>query len=105
MNPNLLTEKAQEAIAAAQRQAEERQHATLDVDHLVYHSLSQEGGIVRRTIELLGHDPTTLSAELEAHLIDAAEASSTRLNRRFREHSVMCCSRPKMKSPHSETTT
>jgi ATP-dependent Clp protease ATP-binding subunit ClpB len=68
MNPNLLTEKAQEAISAAQRLAEERQHSTLDVDHLVYSLVTQEGGIVRRTIELLGHDPKALSTELEAHL-------------------------------------
>ncbi|MEZ4569301.1 MAG: ATP-dependent chaperone ClpB [Thermomicrobiales bacterium] len=68
MNPNLLTEKAQEAIAAAQRQAEQRQHATLDVDHLIYQLVSQDGGIVRRTIELLDIEPTTLTTQLEEHL-------------------------------------
>lgn len=68
MNPNLLTEKAQEAIAAAQRAAEERQHATLDVDHLIYSLIQQDGGIVRRAIELLGQQPQVLAVELDEHL-------------------------------------
>jgi len=68
VNPNLLTEKAQEAIAAAQRQAEQRQHATLDVDHLIHALITQDGGIVRRTVELLDLDPNEMLAELEAHL-------------------------------------
>ncbi len=68
VNPNLLTEKAQEAIAAAQRTAEARQHATLDVDHLIYSLIQQDGGIVRRAIELLGQQPGLLTGELDAHL-------------------------------------
>ena len=68
MNPNLLTEKAQEAISAAQREAEDRQHATLDVDHLLYALVVQEGGIVGRAIELMGIDVAELTAAVDGHL-------------------------------------
>ncbi|HLT19124.1 MAG TPA: ATP-dependent chaperone ClpB [Thermomicrobiales bacterium] len=68
MNPNLLTERAQEAIASAQREAERRQHATLDVDHLIYALVSQDSGIVPRALELMGRDPREVIASLETHL-------------------------------------
>ena len=68
MNPNLLTEKAQEAISAAQREAENRQHATLDIDHLLYALVSQKGGVVPRALELMGTDVSEISTTLNEHL-------------------------------------
>lgn len=68
MNPNKLTEKATEAIVAAQREAENRQHATLDVDHLVYALVDQEGGVVPRVLEVLGASPSEVLADIERAL-------------------------------------
>ena len=57
MNPNTLTEKAREAIVVAQREAETRQNATLDIDHLIYALVTQDGGVVPRVLEVLGAAP------------------------------------------------
>ena len=71
MNPNKLTEKAREAIVAAQREAEERQHSTLDIDHLLHALVTQEGGVVPRVLEVLGAQPSAVQAEIERNLENA----------------------------------
>ncbi len=69
MNPNLLTEKAQEAIVQAQRLAEDHHHATLDVDHLMYALIAQPGGVIPRAVELLDISTNDLLAGL-ADILD-----------------------------------
>jgi ATP-dependent Clp protease ATP-binding subunit ClpB len=64
MNPNRLTEKAREAIVAAQREAETRQHATLDIDHLLHALVTQEGGVVPRVLEVLGASPAEITTDI-----------------------------------------
>jgi ATP-dependent Clp protease ATP-binding subunit ClpB len=71
MNPNRLTEKAREAIVAAQREAETRQHATLDIDHLLLALVAQEGGVVPRVLEVLGASPAEVSADVSRALDSA----------------------------------
>ncbi|HMM43876.1 MAG TPA: Clp protease N-terminal domain-containing protein, partial [Thermomicrobiales bacterium] len=68
MNPQRLTEKAQEAIVRAQQETERRQHATLDVDQLLYALVTQEGGVVPRIIERAGASPTEIASGLETIL-------------------------------------
>ncbi|MCO5177246.1 MAG: ATP-dependent chaperone ClpB [Thermomicrobiales bacterium] len=68
MNPQRLTEKAQEAILRAQQETERRQHATLDVDQLLYALVTQEGGVVPRAIERAGGSPTAIAEQLSAAL-------------------------------------
>jgi ATP-dependent Clp protease ATP-binding subunit ClpB len=68
MNPNVLTEKAQLAIAAAQRETERRKHATLDVDQLIYALVTQDGGVVPRAIERLGASAAEVALELDGVL-------------------------------------
>jgi ATP-dependent Clp protease ATP-binding subunit ClpB len=53
MNMNKLTEKAQEAIVAAQRLAEERHHTQLEPEHLLYALVAQEDGVVPAILERL----------------------------------------------------
>ena len=53
MNMNKLTEKAQEAIVAAQRLAEERHHTQLEPEHLLYALVTQEDGVVPAILERL----------------------------------------------------
>ena len=56
MNMNKLTEKAQEAIVAAQRLAEERHHTQLEPEHLLY-ALVDSGGRRRAGHPRASRDP------------------------------------------------
>src|SRR5690349_8854753 len=53
MNTNRLTEKAQEAIGAAQRLAEERHHTQLEPEHLLHALVGQDDGVVPAILERL----------------------------------------------------
>ena len=63
-----LTEKAQEALLAAQRLAEEHNHSEVDVEHLVLALLEQSDGVVPQLVQRLGQDPTQLAGELRRQL-------------------------------------
>jgi len=65
MNMNKLTEKAQEAIVAAQRLAEDRHHTQLEPEHLLYALVAQEDGVVPAILERLEIQPRTLLEGLE----------------------------------------
>ncbi len=54
MNLNKLTEKAQEAIVAAQRLAESKGNTQLEPEHLLDALVTQEGGIVPAVLEQAG---------------------------------------------------
>src|SRR4051812_27771136 len=90
LNMNKLTEKAQEAIVAAQRLAEERHHTQLEPEHLLYALVTQEGGVVPAVLEKLGVRPSTLLPQIESALNALARGSgpsqvyvSNRLRRVF----------------------
>ena len=53
MNTSRLTEKAQEAIVAAQRLAEDRHHTQLEPEHLLHALVEQEDGVVPAILERL----------------------------------------------------
>ncbi len=72
---NRLTEKAQEAIAAAQRLAEERSHTQLEPEHLLYALADQSDGVVPSILERLGVQPAVVLEELEPSLGAFARAS------------------------------
>jgi ATP-dependent Clp protease ATP-binding subunit ClpB len=74
-NMNKLTEKAQEALAAAQRLAEERQNTQLEPEHLLHTLVSQEGGVVPAVLEKLGVAPRTVLQETETALGNLARAT------------------------------
>jgi ATP-dependent Clp protease ATP-binding subunit ClpB len=61
---NQFTNKAQEAILAAQKLAEERQHNRIDPEHLLLTLLSQDGGIVRSILDHAGSDVEQLTQQL-----------------------------------------
>jgi ATP-dependent Clp protease ATP-binding subunit ClpB len=65
MNMNKLTEKAQEAIVAAQRLAEDRHHTQLEPEHLLYALVAQEDGVVPAILERLEIPPRTVLEGLE----------------------------------------
>ncbi len=76
MNLNRFTEKAQEAIVAAQRLAEERRHTEIEPEHLLYALVTQEGGVVPAVLEKLGISPRTLLPRIETALSGLARAAT-----------------------------
>jgi ATP-dependent Clp protease ATP-binding subunit ClpB len=86
-NMNKLTEKAQEAIAAAQRLAEERQNTQLEPEHLLQALVAQEGGVAPAVLEKLGLQPRLLLQQLEPALGGLARSygpSQVYLSQRFK---------------------
>ncbi|WP_396625436.1 ATP-dependent chaperone ClpB [Luteitalea sp.] len=68
MNLNRLTEKAQEAVVAAQQLAARLNHAQIDPEHLLSTLAGQQGGIVPSVLRRLGVDPAALGRTLDADL-------------------------------------
>jgi ATP-dependent Clp protease ATP-binding subunit ClpB len=64
MNIQKFTEKAQEALVAAQRDAERRRAAQFAVDHLLYALVGQTGGVVPQILLRLEIDPQGVLADL-----------------------------------------
>jgi ATP-dependent Clp protease ATP-binding subunit ClpB len=84
---NKLTEKAQEAIVAAERDAEERHHTQLEPEHLLYALLTQDQGVVPAVLEQAGVRPRTLLPDLDAALDGMArteDTSEVRMSNRLR---------------------
>ena len=69
MNLNRLTEKAQEALLAAQQAAEQAGHPELEPEHLLAALAAQQDGVVPPVLRRLGVDPAAVA--------DAARAVNT----------------------------
>src|SRR5512144_739001 len=67
MRLDKLTIKGQEALLAAQQQAETLEHPQIEPEHLLDALLAQEDGIVSPIMKKLGVAPETLRAELRKH--------------------------------------
>jgi ATP-dependent Clp protease ATP-binding subunit ClpB len=76
MDLNKLTEKAQEAIATAQRLAESRRHTQLEPEHLLYALASQEGGVVPAVLDKMGIPPSQVTRLLDQRLSGFARATT-----------------------------
>jgi ATP-dependent Clp protease ATP-binding subunit ClpB len=68
MNPNRMTEKAREALLAAQEIAEERNHQQVEAEHLLLALLDQEGGLVPELVRRMGVNPGDLRGRVVAEL-------------------------------------
>jgi ATP-dependent Clp protease ATP-binding subunit ClpB len=68
MDLNRLTQKAQEAVLAAQRLAADQSHSQIEPEHLLLALLRQGDGVVPEIVEKIGVRPGTLSGELEGTL-------------------------------------
>lgn len=60
MNLSRFTTKAQEAVIAAQRLAEQENHAEMDVPHLLAALLQQSDGVVPQLVSKVGARPTVV---------------------------------------------
>jgi ATP-dependent Clp protease ATP-binding subunit ClpB len=63
-----FTLKAQEALAASQKLAQERDHAQIEPEHLATALLEQEGGLAVPIFERIGASHAAVRAELEKRL-------------------------------------
>jgi ATP-dependent Clp protease ATP-binding subunit ClpB len=68
MNIQKYTEKAQEAIAAAQQLADRDGHPDITPEHLLLALVEQQGGIVPEILRKLNADPARVAAEVRAEL-------------------------------------
>jgi ATP-dependent Clp protease ATP-binding subunit ClpB len=68
MDLNRFTEKAQEAVMAAQKLAVKHSHQQVDVEHVLLSLLEQEQGLAGPIIEKAGGSPDTLRRKVEQEL-------------------------------------
>jgi ATP-dependent Clp protease ATP-binding subunit ClpB len=68
MRIDRLTVKAQEALQAAQREAEKRGHQQLDAEHLAWALVRQDDGVVPPLLKKVGVDVSALGLDLERAL-------------------------------------
>jgi ATP-dependent Clp protease ATP-binding subunit ClpB len=76
VNMNKLTEKAQEALVAAQRLAEERHNTQLEPEHLLATLVQQQDGVVPAVLEKLGVPARTIAQQAEAAVGALAHAAT-----------------------------
>src|SRR5579864_3301862 len=68
MDLNKLTQKAQEAIVAAQRDAEERHNTQVEPEHLLLALIQQDAGVVPAVLDKVGVPPSRVIQRLEPML-------------------------------------
>ncbi len=67
-NINKLTEKAQEAVLAAQELAQNSQHSQIEPEHLMHALLTQADGVVPQIFSALGANAESVAAQFSAEL-------------------------------------
>src|SRR5688572_7247752 len=77
MDLNRLTEKAQEALRAAQSGATRLGHQQIDVEHLLLAMLQQEGGLAKSILDKSAVDPDLVRTRVEAELARLPKVSSS----------------------------
>src|ERR1700682_5311296 len=77
MDINRLTEKAQEALRAAQSEATREGHQQIDVEHLLLALLEQEGGLTKSILEKSNVDPDLVRQRVQAELARTPKVSSS----------------------------
>src|SRR5712692_7690391 len=69
-----FTQKAQQAIAQAQAEAQSRNHSQIDPEHLLLALLQQSDGVVPQIAQKIGARPETLIAETDQGLQNKPQA-------------------------------
>ena len=68
MQLDRFTLKAQEALAASQKLAQDRGHAQVEPEHLMTALLDQDGGLAGSILERIGVSPVSVRSELDKRL-------------------------------------
>ena len=74
MDLNKFTEKAQEAVIAAQKLAEDKRNTQIEAEHLLNALMSQQDGVVPQVLEKLGVNQPALLQKLNAEIDRLARA-------------------------------
>jgi len=74
MDLNKFTEKAQEAIIAAQKLAEDKRNTQIEAEHLLNALMSQQDGVVPQVLEKLGVNQPALLQKLNTEIDRLARA-------------------------------
>ena len=104
MNPNRFTEKAQEAIVAAQNETTRRNHAQLEPEHLLWALLSQADGIVPQVVLKLGATRRRCCARCRARSTPRRSCNTCR-SRPSDRPAQRRCRRPRTRRRRSRTST
>ncbi len=92
MDLNRLTQKAREAIQAAERLAVDQNHSQIEPEHLLLVLLQQAGGVVPEVMEKIGVRPQQLEAELEGTLSSRPRLHSPSLQPPFSQEAASALS-------------
>jgi ATP-dependent Clp protease ATP-binding subunit ClpB len=84
MDPNLLTQKTQEALHDAQTRALRDGHTEIDAEHLLLALLTQPDGLVPRLLERAGADTAALQGAIERSLATRPRVSGSGSGREAR---------------------
>ena len=74
MNINRFTEKAQEALAAAQGAAEQANHPQIEPEHLLAALIAQPGGVVPDVLRKLQVEPAAVGSDVQQQLAKLPKA-------------------------------
>ena len=74
MDLNRFTEKAAEAVLAAQREAQERHHSQIEPLHLLAALLGQSDGVVPQVVQKVGASPAQMLAAVQEELARLPQA-------------------------------
>ena len=74
MNINKYTEKAQEALQAAQQLAEQSSHAQVEPEHLLVTLVEQRDGIVPEVLRKMSADPAAMARDARELLTKIPQA-------------------------------
>jgi ATP-dependent Clp protease ATP-binding subunit ClpB len=77
MNLNKFTEKAQEAVIAAQQAARDRTHPQIEPEHLLLALVEQQGGVVPEVLRKMNVDPSRVVSATTAALNTLPQAYGT----------------------------
>ncbi len=77
MRLDKFTQKAQEAVLEAQHLAEQRQHPSIQPEHLLQALITQKGGVVPSVIKHIGSDSAMLQQSLDQTLAQISRATGS----------------------------
>jgi ATP-dependent Clp protease ATP-binding subunit ClpB len=103
MRTERFTQKATEAITAAQQLAEGEGHAQLEALHLLYALVEQPDGVVPAVLERIGHDPGVLAERIRDELAKQPKVSgATQLTLSEDARRILSDSHPLAERMHDE---
>ena len=102
MNPNRLTERARDALIAAQELAQERNSSQVEPEHLLYALLDQADGVAPQIVRAMGKDPAALLTQVEQELDRLPKVYGSQLSLSQRLNRVLSAADEAAKTLHDD---